>query len=352
MSIPITMVATLGTAARQGVLIKGGIYVEELVNINVIAVDKTGTLTSGEPEVTDVIALSEDSVDEAELLELAAGVESRSEHPLAQAILREAAARDIPVPKVRNFQSMAGAGAAGEVAGRSVLVGNPELFAVAEDDDSTLARTINRLQREGKTVVLIGDRSSANPSDTKIMGLIAIRDRIRSNAQQAIAALHDKGIARVVMLTGDNQRTAQAIARELGIDEVYADLKPEDKVARVRELAQKYEHVAMVGDGINDAPALAEASVGIAMGAAGTDVALETADVALMGDDLEALAYALELARRNRTIVNQNLVLSAIVIVGFALGGVAGVFSLPAAVVGHELSEFVVIGNGLRMLRA
>ncbi len=351
-SIPITTVATLGTAARQSVLIKGGIYVEALAKIDVIAMDKTGTLTSGSPEVTDVITLSETEVGEAQLLGLAAGVESRSEHPLAQAILQETVSRNIAVPEVHDFQSLAGAGAAGTVEGRAMLVGNPELLSAPENGNGALERTINRLQREGKTVVLIGNQTGPDRSDSQILGLIAIRDRIRSNAQEAIAALHAKGVKKVVMLTGDNERTAQAIARELGIDEVYAGLKPEDKVAKVRELAQRYEHVGMVGDGVNDAPALAEAAVGIAMGAAGTDVALETADVALMGDDLEALAYAIELSRRNRTIVRQNLILSAIVIAIFATGGVAGIFSLPAAVIGHELSEFVVIGNGLRMLRA
>ena len=350
-SIPITTVATLGTAARQGVLIKGGIYVEELARIKVIAMDKTGTLTVGEPEVTDVLSLHEEEGEEAQLLAMAAGVESRSEHPLAQAVLRAAESRSISIPDVRDFQSLPGAGATGRVDGKEILVGNPELLSVSAEGDGYLERKIDQLQREGKTVVLVGDQTDDGRSDSNILGLIAIRDRIRPNAREAIAALHDKEIENVVMLTGDNNRTAQAIARELGIDEVYADLKPEDKVERVRELARRYDHVGMVGDGVNDAPALAEASVGIAMGAAGTDVALETADVALMGDDLETLAYALELARRNRIIVKQNLVLSALVIVGFAIGGLAGIFSLPAAVVGHELSEFVVIGNGLRMLR-
>jgi heavy metal translocating P-type ATPase len=351
-SIPITLVASLGTAARQGVLIKGGIYIEELAKVKVIAMDKTGTLTSGEPEVTDVLSLHEKEIGQAQILARAAGVESRSEHPLAQAILQEAESRGISIPHVRNFQSLPGAGASGQVEGRPVLVGNPDLFSISPGDDGELAQTIDRLQREGKTVILIGEQSKTHPSDPTILGLIATRDRIRPNARDAITALHEKGVERVVMLTGDNDRTAQAIARELGIDEVYADLKPEDKVERVRELVRQYAHVGMVGDGVNDAPALAEASVGIAMGAAGTDVALETADVALMGDDLEALAYALELAQRNQTIVKQNLMLSAIVIIGFALGGTAGIFSLPAAVVGHEMSEFVVIANGLRMLRS
>jgi Cd2+/Zn2+-exporting ATPase len=183
-------------------------------------------------------------------------------------------------------------------------------------------------------------------------GLVAIRDNIRPNAHQSIEAMHAAGVDKVAMLTGDNERTAQAIARELDLDEVYADLKPEDKVTRVRKLAERYGHVAMVGDGVNDAPALAEATVGIAMGAAGTDVALETADVALMADDLEKLAYALTLAKRNQKIVTQNLVLALGVISVLVIGAIGGLFTLPMAVLGHEISEFVVIGNGLRMLRA
>jgi Cd2+/Zn2+-exporting ATPase len=194
-------------------------------------------------------------------------------------------------------------------------------------------------------VVIVGTKSGA-------WGLIAIRDQVRPNAKQAVAALHAAGVRKVVMLTGDNRRAAEAIAREVGTDEVFADLKPEDKVAKVRELAKQYGHVAMVGDGVNDAPALAEATVGVAMGAAGTDVALETADVALMADDLDKLVYALLLARRNQRVVNQNLVLSTVVIGGLVVGALAGWFTLPIAVLGHEISEFVVIGSGLRMLRS
>jgi Cd2+/Zn2+-exporting ATPase len=247
--------------------------------------------------------------------------------------------------EVSDFRSLTGAGASACLDGSTVYVGSPDLFEkqlgisldVAGDD-------IGRLQGEGKTVVVVGNESAA-------WGLIAIRDQIRPNARKAIDELHREGVRKVVMLTGDNERTAAAIAREAGIDEFYADLKPEDKVTRVRELSGRYGHVAMVGDGVNDAPALAEATVGVAMGAAGTDVALETADVVLMADDLERLVYALRLARRNRHVVNQNLALSAIVIAVLVIGAIAGVFSLPVAVLGHEISEFIVIGSGLRMLR-
>lgn len=349
-SIPITLVASLGTGARNGVLIKGGVYVEELAKVKVVAMDKTGTLTRGEPEVTDVILFRQNpdrlTNSRQELLAAASGIERRSGHPLAQAIVRYAEAQGVQPVELADFHSLTGAGASARLDGRTVYVGSPDLF------HSKLSVSlehswgdINQLQGEGKTVVIVGDEQDP-------WGLIAIRDNIRLNAQKAIDAMHAAGVEKVVMLTGDNERTAQAIARELGIDEVYADLKPEDKAVKVRELTSRYGHVAMVGDGVNDAPALAEATVGIAMGAAGTDVALETADVALMADDLEKLAYALKLAKRNQSVVNQNLALSAVVIGVLVIGAVGGWFTLPIAVLAHEISEFVVIGSGLRMLKS
>ena len=349
-SIPITLVASLGTGARQGVLIKGGVYVEELAKVKVVALDKTGTLTRGEPEVTDVILLRQNShrktFSQEELLALAAGIERRSGHPLAQAIVRHAEERLVTPVDLADFRSLTGSGASARWDGRTIYIGSPDLFqAQLGVSLESEWENINQLQSQGKTVVLLGD-------ETAPWGLIAIRDNIRSNAAKAIHTLHAAGIEKVVMLTGDNERTAQAIARELGVDEFYADLKPEDKVMKVRELSERYGHVAMVGDGVNDAPALAEATVGIAMGAAGTDVALETADVALMADDLEKLAYALQLAKRNRAVVNQNLALSALVIGVLVIGAVAGLLTLPIAVLGHEISEFIVIASGLRMLKA
>jgi heavy metal translocating P-type ATPase len=355
-SIPVTLVATLGTAARQGVLIKGGITVEELARVQVVAVDKTGTLTRGEPAVTDVIdRRPEEGGPSAadEILALAAAVESRSEHPLARAVVRAAEVHGLVMSTVSGFRALTGAGAAGRVDGRPIVVGSPGLFSESLVTDGHLRQEVERLQREGKTVALVGTEVEAErPQSVAVLGLIAIRDTIRPNARKAIDALHAVGVQDVVMLTGDNERTAQAIAGDLSIDAVYANLRPEDKVARVQELAARYGHVAMVGDGVNDAPALAEATVGVAMGAAGTDVALETADVALMADDLEKLAYALRLARRSRSVVRQNLALSALVIGALAVGAVAGLFTLPVAVLGHEISEFVVIGSGLRMLRS
>ena len=349
-SIPITLVASLGTGARNGVLIKGGVYVEELAKVKVVAMDKTGTLTRGEPEVTDVVLFHQApnrlTNSQQEFLAVAAGIERRSGHPLAQAIVRHVEAQGVQPAELADFRSLTGAGATARLDGRTIYVGSPDLFhsKLGVSLDSAW-EDINHLQSEGKTVVLLGDEQTP-------WGMIAIRDNIRPNAQKAIDAMHAAGIDKVVMLTGDNERTAQAIAQELGIDEVYADLKPEDKAVKVRELTSRYGHVAMVGDGVNDAPALAEATVGIAMGAAGTDVALETADVALMADDLEKLAYGLRLAKRNQSVVNQNLALSAIVISVLIIGAVGGWFTLPIAVLTHEISEFVVIGSGLRMLKS
>src|SRR5690606_18842230 len=248
------------------------------------------------------------------------------EHPLARAIVLHAEEAGAQPPEVEEFRALTGAGAVARLHGRMVCIGSPALFEerLGVSLESAISE-IERLQDEGKTVVVVGDEEAA-------WGLIAIRDNLRENARRVVEELHAAGIEKVVMLTGDNERTARAIAREAGIDEIHAELKPEDKVTRVRDLARRYGHVAMVGDGVNDAPALAEATVGVAMGAAGTDVAIETADVALMADDLEKLVYALRLARRNQRVVRQNLALSIAVIAVLVVGAIAGAFTLPVAV--------------------
>lgn len=345
-SIPITLVAALGIGARRGILIKGGIHVEELARIRVVALDKTGTLTKGEPEVTDVLLAPDSTLaDPNQLLALVAAVERWSEHPLARAIVNGAAKRSLLVPESSSFQALVGAGATARVGDKVVHVGSRVHFAdVLKLDLGALAADLDALEGDGKTIVLAG-------TDGAVWGAIALRDELRPEAREAIRALHDLGIAKVVMLTGDNEGTARAIAAQVGIDEVHAKLKPEDKVAHVRALAREYGHLLMVGDGVNDAPALAEATVGVAMGVAGTDVALETADVALMADDLRKLVEALALGRRTQQLVRQNLILSVIVIVGMVTGAIAGGFGLPLVVLAHEISEFVVIGNGLRVVR-
>lgn len=344
-AIPITLVAALGTAARNGVLLKGGVYLEELAKVRVVALDKTGTITRGQPEVTQVVTATTTLAVE-EILARAAAVESRSQHPLARAIVAYAAAKGVAPKPLADFRSLTGAGAVGQIGDAEVFVGSPELFeGELRVPIGALRAEVDRLRTAGNTVVVVG-------SATEAWAAIAIRDSVRPNARAAIAALHAVGVKQVVMLTGDNETTARAIASEVGIDQVHANLKPEDKALKVRELSKQHGHVAMVGDGVNDAPALAEASVGIAMGAAGTDVALETADVALMADDLEKLVYAMKLAKRNQSVVRQNLALSIAIIAVLAIGAVLGAFTLPVAVIGHEISEFVVIASGLRMLRS
>ncbi len=341
-SIPITLVATLGTGARKGVLIKGGTYVEELAKIRVVALDKTGTLTEGRPEVTDVIVA--DGFDRETLIGFAGATEQPSQHPVARAIVRYATEQSVPLPAATDFKSLTGAGVTVRVDGREVYIGSPTFFETAlAIDFAHLGESIAKMQTEAKTVVLVA-------IDGRLAGSFAVRDRLRDNAKRAIAAFHAAGVS-VAMLTGDNERAAKAVATEVGIDTVHAGLKPEDKARIVGELSKSVGRVAMVGDGVNDAPALAAATVGVALGAAGTDVALETADVALMADDLEKLVYALQLARRNARVIRQNLAISVVVIGVLVLGALLGRFSLPIAVVGHELSEFVVIASGLRMLR-
>jgi len=343
-SIPITMVSALGTAARKGVLIKGGIYLEELAKVKVVALDKTGTLTLGKPQVSDVVPLNQRT--ESEVLRLAASVERYSQHPLAKAITDEAEKRMIAYSKADGFQSLTSQGVAALVEGEKIYVGSPTFYAeVLKLNITPFRNRIDTLRKEGKTVVLVGNEGI-------IHGAIAIRDGIRPNAKETLQAMRIQGIRRIVMLTGDNAATASAIAQETGVDEFFSDLKPEEKSIRIKQLEEKYGRVMMVGDGVNDAPALARATVGIAMGAAGTDVAMETADVALMGDDLSKLPYALKLAHRTKRIVRQNLALSMIVITGLVVGSLSGGFTLPIAVIGHELSELAVIVSGLRLLRA
>nr|SPS05988.1 putative heavy metal-transporting ATPase [Candidatus Nitrotoga fabula] len=341
-SIPITLVAAIGTAGRNGVLVKGGVHLENLAKVRVIALDKTGTLTMGRPQVTQLIPLNAHKAEH--LLAVAAALESRSQHPLARAVSEHATALGVDALPVEDFQSLTGMGAKGRVQGGEWFIGSPKLFREHGTPLETVDAEIARLQGEGNTVVIVGTATHA-------VGLLAIADPLRPGAAAAVAGLKQAGIERIVMLTGDNTAAAKAIALQAGIDEVHAELSPEDKTRVVAELQQRYGHVAMVGDGVNDAPALAAAEVGIAMGAAGTDVALETADMALMGDDLSRLAYAVTLSRRNRRVIQQNLGLSAVVIGGLVIGAIAGVFTLPMAVLAHEISEFVVIASGLRMLR-
>lgn len=339
-STPVAVSAAIGRSGREGVLIKGGIHLENLAKIRVVAFDKTGTLTRGKPVVTNVLSTTNET---ALLLRHAASIEHLSEHPLAKAIVENAQAEGIVIVDVQNFQSLTGAGAKADIDGQTIYIGSPGLFRQLRVPLERLELEIERLQAEGKTVVLVGTQD-------RIQGLFAIRDEPRPEAKRAIQQLHKMQV-KVAMLTGDNARTAKAIAAELGIDEVRADLKPDDKVKAIQELEQQYGLVAMTGDGINDAPALATATVGLAMGTAGTDAAIEAADIALMGDDPSRVAYALRLAKASQRISFQNIVFSILVLVILIPGAILGLLGITAAVFAHEASELLAIANGLRITR-
>lgn len=338
-SIMPAMLSAISSGARKGVLFKGGAHLENLANVKAIAFDKTGTLTQGKPVVTDIVAFGDYSEDEA--LAIAASLESLSGHPLAKAIVLAAQERGLPLERPSEFSSLTGRGLQARLGEKLWTIGKAAMLGES-DRQERLAETIERLEGEGKTVsVLMNEQGAA--------AVFALRDQIRPEAKRAIARLKKLGIE-VAMLTGDQARTARSIAEELGVDRVYADLLPEDKVERIKELKRDFGSVAMVGDGVNDAPALATASVGIAMGAAGSDAALETADLVLMNDDVGRIADAIALGKRTRTIIRQNMAFALTVIVVLIAANFVQGIALPLGVVGHEGSTILVILNGLRLL--
>jgi cation-transporting ATPase G len=327
-SVPVTVVAAIGAATRSGVLIKGGAALEALAGVRAVALDKTGTLTRNRPQVIDTV--SANGALPHDLLELAAALERRSEHPLAQAIVAAAPNG----PSADEVEAVPGNGLVGRLDGHELRLGRPGFI-----DAGGLEAQVRRLQGDGATVVLV-ERGG------ETLGAIAVRDELRPDAPEAVEQLHAIGM-RTAMLTGDNERTARALAERAGIDDVYAELLPTDKVTAVERL-QRDRSTAMVGDGINDAPALASANVGIAMGAMGTDVAIEAADVALMGDDLRHLSDTLAHARRAGRVMRQNLLLSGGILLTLIPLAATGVLGLAAVVAVHELAEVIVIANGVR----
>jgi Cd2+/Zn2+-exporting ATPase len=342
MSAPVATAAGIGIAGRHGVLIKGGAHLENLGRVRVVAFDKTGTLTEGKPDVADVVPIGPISAER--LLQLAASAEQRSEHMLAQAIVTHARDQGIAVQPAAAFEALVGLGATARVAGHRILVGNADLLlarGIAIDQGRDV---LTRLQGEGKTVVGVA-------TDDALVGFVALQDRLRPQARGTVEALHRLGM-KTVLLTGDHERTAVAIAHDAGIQSYYAGLKPEEKVQHIRRLGAEVGPVAMVGDGINDAPALAAASVGIAMGAAGTDAAIEAADVALMADDLGKVVYALKLGKAARTITTQNILFSLLILSVLIPGALIGALTIVVAVVAHEVSELLAVANGLRVARA
>lgn len=351
-STPATVLSAIANGARKGVLFKGGVYVEQAAAIKVVAFDKTGTLTLGRPAVTDVIALN--GVSEEEVLMQAAAVEAKSEHPLAEAIVDAARARDLAWPEATAFQSVTGRGVSARVDGATVAVGNRRFYREAGAGGLEEAgAAVDALYGEGKTTVVVARRSGdgeAAAQGYEVIGVIGIADMLRPDSGDVVRALKERGVERVVMLTGDNERVAESIAAQAGVDAFHAGLLPEDKVRILKEEAERYGPVAMVGDGVNDAPALATAAIGIAMGAAGTDVALETADIVLMADDLSQIPYVIGLSRQTRRTLWQNLVF-AVAVIGVLIAAVLGIgLALPLSVIGHEGSTVLVSLNGLRLL--
>jgi Cd2+/Zn2+-exporting ATPase len=342
-STPVSIVSALAAAARHGVLVKGGLFIELPARLKAIALDKTGTVSRGEPEVVAVVPLNGHS--EQELLERAAALEARSVHPLARAVTRAAAARGITVRPAAGVEMMQGKGVTGRFDGARFWLGSHRYLEEREQATAELHDRAEHYERQGQTVVVIGN-------ERHVCGLLAIADTIRPESQAAVADLRAAGIAHVVMLTGDNRTTAEAIAAQAGIDEVHAELLPEDKLRVVEGLVARYGDVAMVGDGVNDAPAMARASLGIAMGAAGSDAAIETADIALMTDDLARLPWLVRHSRRTLAVIRQNVVFALGVKAVFVVLTFAGFATLWGAIAADVGASLLVVVNALRLLSA
>ena len=341
-STPVTIVAALTAAARNGVLIKGGLFIEAPARLRAIAFDKTGTLTIGQPSVTQIIALNGHAQDE--LLQRVVSMEAQSDHPIARAIVAHGSAIGVHPKPVEEFQALQGRGATAFVDGKALWLGSQRYVEERGQATARLREQIRELIHTGQSIVALGDA-------THVWGLVAVADPLRPNASRAVRALRNAGIDRIVMLSGDNRETAAIIGRQIRVDDVRAELLPADKVKAVEELVATYRSVAMVGDGVNDAPAMARATVGIAMGAAGSDAAIETADIALMSDDLAKLPWLVRHSRRALTIIRQNIVLSLGVKAVFTYLTFRGQASLWAAITADMGVSLLVIFNALRLLK-
>ncbi|KAA3644051.1 MAG: cadmium-translocating P-type ATPase [Chloroflexi bacterium] len=341
---PASVLAGIAQAARNGVLIKGGMHLENLGGVSVMAFDKTGTLTEGTFRVTDIVTLN--GYSEEEILQTAAAVEQHSNHPLALALVNTAYRRGLPLPKANGLENLTGRGVRSEIDGKEILIGSLKLFETVQGHfiQPEVVETIEKLENTGRTTMAISQSG-------EFLGVIALADTPRKNVKDALKRLLELGVQKLVMLTGDNEDVAQQIASEVGVTDVRADLLPEEKLAAIQQMQEEFGGVAMIGDGVNDAPALATATVGIAMGGAGTAVALETADVALMADDIGKLPYAVGLSRASRKNIRQNLMVSLGVIGLLLITSVFGLVQLSWAVVLHEGSTIIVVLNALRLLR-
>jgi Zn2+/Cd2+-exporting ATPase len=336
-----TLLSGIANGARQGILFKSGAHLEMMGKVKAIAFDKTGTLTTGKPQVVEVIPAS--GIDETQVLQVAAAVETFSEHPIGQAIVRFA--QNLELPEASQVQAIAGLGITAIINNQKIILGKMGFIQKEITEiPPNLMQSSQKLASAGKTVIWVAQAG-------QILGLIAVADSIRDEAAFLVQRLRKLGVQKIVMLTGDNQLTAQSVGQQLGIDEVHAELLPEDKVSVIKYLRQEYGTVAMVGDGINDAPALATATVGIAMGVAGSDVALETADIVLMADRLERIVTAIRLGRRAMNIVKQNIAFALGFIALLLVTNFAADLSLPIGVIGHEGSTILVTLSGLRLLR-
>lgn len=342
LSIPVAVVAAVANAARHGVLIKGGASLESLSRIRAIAFDKTGSLTTGKPIVTDIFPFREKT--EEEILSLTASIESRSEHPLADAIMNRAKQAGVHVHAPDWFEAVPGMGAKAMMDGKVYCVGSKALCGSLGALASDAEEKINNLEAQGKTVIV-------STVEKELMGIIAVRDELRPETKDALRKLKDFGMKDIIMLTGDNKHVARAMSKEAGIDRYMAELLPEDKVNAVNALKKEYGIVGMVGDGVNDAPAMATSDVGIAMGAAGTDVAIETGDVVLMSDDLSKIPYVISLSRRATNNMKQNIALSLAVIAFLVPMALMGWIGLVPGILINEIGGIMVIINGLRLLR-
>lgn len=342
-STPVSIVSAIGNAARNGVLIKGGAFLELMGKIRAVAFDKTGTLTQGKPQVVQIEAFGDQS--KQSLLKVAAAIESRSEHPLARAITDEFTKNGQNIADVQNFQAVAGKGAQGTVDGITYRIGKPGWFTeLGYAWDSYESKVIEQ-QELGRTAMLVADQSN-------VIGLIAVADVVREESTTTIRLLKQSGIDHTIMLTGDNERTAKAIGAQVGVDEHYGELLPDQKLVQMEQLKDRYQRVAMVGDGINDAPALARADIGIAMGGAGTDTALETADIVLMSDDLSKLPFTVRLSRQALAIIKQNIWFSLVVKAVFLVLTVIGLSNLWMAVFADTGAAMIVIANGMRLMKS
>ena len=347
-STPVSIVSGLTAMARRGVLIKGGVFLEAIGKLRALALDKTGTITEGKPRVNKVHVVNTPS--EQLIVSIAAGIDSHSEHPLAHAVVDYAKSNRIAFARSETYQAKSGRGAFGRIEGHDYFVGNHRFAHELAVCSEEIERLLAQIESEAQSVVVVGHMPHPGCKG-EVLGILAVGDGVRRNAKNAIVALHKAGVRKVVMLSGDNQRTVDAIAKRAGIDEAYGDLLPDEKVDRIKELMKTERYVGMVGDGVNDAPAMAIATVGIAMGAAGTDTAIETADLALMKDDLSKVAEAIHLGRRTLRIIQFNIAFSLAIKAIFLMLALIGYTSLWLAIAADTGATLIVIANALRLLR-